>query len=132
MTEVTAYNNPNAPIHRQWIAYVVMDNGKLWGVYSTADTEESARVKIANLWESERARVSLNPQPSGHKPEPKPAPASLPASWDAALMSKAPSAFKGMVWLVNIVSRAKTRVSAETAEAMLASGEWIKGGPRSR
>ena len=133
MTEVTAYHNPNAPVHRRWIAYVVMDNGNLWGVYAIGATEECARAKIANLWESEHARpLGLIPRLRDHKPEVFLEPPSLPSSWDTALTGEAPSTFKGMVWLINKATRAKARVSPEAAEMMLASNDWERGGPRSK
>lgn len=136
MTEVTSYHNPTAPDNRKWIAYVVLGDGKLWGVYATAESQGMAEVKIARLWESERARLALNPQPSAYKPEPKPAQASLPASWEN-LASGVKSdgrghGTKGMVWLIGKTTRLKCRVSPEVAEGMIANGDWERGGPRSK
>jgi len=136
MTEVTAYHNPNAPIERQWIAYVVMDNGNLWGVYSVGDTEECARAKIANLWESEHARpLGLIPRLRDHKPEVFLEPPSLPASWGEIapeVKTNREHATKGMVWLVHKFNRTKCRVAPASADHMIASGDWERGGPRSK
>jgi hypothetical protein len=56
MTEITAYHNPTAPWFREWIAYVVLSDGKLWGVYAIGATEEAAKAKISSLWENEQAK----------------------------------------------------------------------------
>jgi len=129
MTEVTAYNNPFAPINRQWIAYMVMDSGQLWGVYAIGSSEDEAKSKIKTLWESERARVptivnpwvNLDPTQQRH------------GSMEEGLLSKhIPHHLAGLVWLINKADRTKCRVSAETAETMIASGDWERGGPRSK
>lgn len=137
MTEVTAYNNPSAPTHRQWIAYVVMDNGNLWGVYATAPLQWQAKLKIQTLWESERAKISLNPKPTFNRSEVFSAPASSESGWSTnptsidAWASEKP-ARAGSVWLINKVNRNKCRVQPHVAEHMIASGDWERGGPRSR
>lgn len=61
MTEITAYNNPAAPTHRQWIAYVVLDDGKLWGVYATSNEEQTAKARIEQLWIKERGNTAADP-----------------------------------------------------------------------
>lgn len=58
MTEITAYHNATAPVYRQWIAYIVLNDGKLWGVYAIGATEEAAKAKISTLWESERVKAT--------------------------------------------------------------------------
>lgn len=132
MTEVTAYHNPNAPVHRRWIAYVVMDNGNLWGVYSTSDTEESARIKIANLWEIERARpLGLISRLRDHKPEVFSPSPSQPTGWPSELTGEAPMPSGkgqyavGSKWVISAKGE-RARVSAEKAAELVASG-WRYG-----
>lgn len=56
MTEIAAYYNATAPEYRKWIAYVVLSDGKLWGVYATGATEDEAVRKIVALWDNEQAK----------------------------------------------------------------------------
>ena len=124
MTEVTAYNNPNAPVYRQWIAYVVLDNGNLWGVYAIGATEEAAKVKIQTLWESERQR--LNPNPSGYKPAVFSAPGSSETGWPSELTGEAPRASGkgqyavGSKWVISPAGE-RARVGAEKAADLVLS-----------
>jgi hypothetical protein len=129
MTEVTAYNNPNAPIHRQWIAYVVMDNGNLWGVYAIGATEEAAKVKIQTLWESERQkvnRIALGDKPAVFSPSP-----SQPTGWPSELTGEAPRASGkgqyavGSKWVISAKGE-RARVGAEKAAELVANG-WRYG-----
>lgn len=129
MTEVTAYNNPNAPIHRQWIAYVVMDNGNLWGVYAIGATEDAVKTKIQILWESERQKANRNAL--GDKPAVFSAQASLPSFWGETLTSNAPMPSGkgqyaiGSKWVINAQGH-RARVSSEKAAELVANG-WRYG-----
>lgn len=118
--EITAYNNPNAPEHRRWIAYVVLSNGQLWGVYATASTEGAAKEKIGNLWESEKAKI----KPLGNEAHT----VEMPTEWG----DKREHHLAGLVWIINKATREKKRVSPQIAEGLLAFGEWERGGPRSK
>lgn len=129
MTEVTAYNNPNAPAYRQWIAYVVLDNGNLWGVYAIGATEEAAKVKIQTLWESERQRAA-----SGVYRNPSfvfSAPGSSETGWPSELTGEAPRASGkgqyaiGSKWVISPAGE-RARVGAEKAAELVASG-WRYG-----
>lgn len=124
MTEVTAYHNPNAPIHRQWIAYVVMDNGNLWGVYATAALEWQAKEKIKSLWESERQKVArINSQPAGLTFQTAP----LPNQLSPEKTSGRGSHTAGLKWVINPKTGARARVSEDNALVMVATGEWRYG-----
>jgi hypothetical protein len=123
MIEVTAYHNPNAPIHRQWIAYVVMDNGNLWGVYATATLEWQAKEKIRDLWESERQKVARMPRDNN------------PWASETALLPDQPEGEKtsgrgshtaGLKWVINPKSGERVRVSSVNAEQLIANG-WRYG-----
>lgn len=143
MTEVTAYNNPSAPTHRQWIAYVVLDNGNLWGVYAVGATEEAAKTKIQILWERERERVNRNPSgfngatfsapASSTSPQPETPLANDPWAGVKSTPFEAPKHhLAGMVWVINKLSREKKRVSQVEMVALVNTGDWERGGPRSK
>lgn len=131
MSEVTSYHNPNAPVYCQWIAYIVLDDGKLWGVYSTGATQEVAEVKIKTLWDSERAKLGVSQQPAYE--------AAVKAQSDAKKQNdpwanyEAPKHhLAGKVWLIHKHTREKCRVEPHVADNMLQSGDWERGGPRSK
>lgn len=95
--------------HPEFMAYVVMPNGKLWMVPSFAATEKEAVDKIVALWESERKKVQLTP-----------------------FTEEQQHHLSGLVWVIHKITREKKRVSPQEAEGLMAFGEWIKGGPRSK
>lgn len=106
---------------QQWLAYVVMPNGKLWMIVSFGATEEEAKSKIITLWESERAKVRIS---EGAEPDTTNDP------WQA---DRRGHHLAGLVWVVFKKDRTlKKRVAPGTAEGLIASGEWERGGPRSK
>lgn len=101
-----SYDNPNPD--QAWMAYVVMPSGKLWMVPSFAATEKEAVDKIVALWESERKKVNNVAE------------------------EQQPHHLAGLVWVINVKTREKKRVTAVEAEGLMAFGEWERGGPRSK
>lgn len=120
MTEITAYHNPTAPVYRQWIAYVVLSDGKLWGVYAIGATEEAARVKISMLWRNEQAKFKTQS-----------------SSWDDIAESKSSNGddkqhhFANKVWMRHKAERNLVRVPL-TEITMYEGRGYERSGPRSK
>lgn len=157
-TDVVTYKSENAArSDLNWIAQVVLPNGKYWGVYFTGSTESEVVAKAIDLWNSEQARpLGLIPRLRDHKPEVFSEPPSSDSAWPSNPLPNDPwashginattwaniaaddksnkqgHATKGMVWLIHKINRTKCRVRPEVAEGMLASGDWERGGPRSK
>lgn len=134
MTDVVTYYSQNHTDAREaWAAYAIMPNGRRWNVVAFGETEAEASEKIDRLWNSERTRLGFNgavfsapASPSSPQPE-KPL-ANDP--WASPI--KPQHHLAGMMWLIHKVNRNKARVSAAVGEQMLATGEWERGGPRSK
>lgn len=130
MTEITAYHSATAPWFREWIAYVVLSDGKLWGVYATGATEEAARVKISTLWESEQAKFktqssSWDDVPNNRAPEYN--------AWNEAKagVKKQEHHFSNKVWMRHKEDRTLVRVPL--TEIMMYEGKgYERSGPRSK
>lgn len=112
MTEATAYHNPNAPVYRQWIAYMVLDDGKLWGVYATGATEEAAKAKIETLWNKEGSKIT--------KADP----------W-ATVTTDKQHHFAGKIWMRHKETRDLVRVPL-TEISLYEGNGYERSGPRSK
>lgn len=122
MTEITAYHNATAPVYRQWIAYVVLSDGKLWGVYAIGSTEDEAVRKIVALWESERAKVTIvDPWANANQPR-----ANVEQAHNEAKHHRA-----GKIWMRHKETR--ELVSIPLTEITMYEGKgYERSGPRSK
>jgi hypothetical protein len=137
-TDVVTYRSDNAARDNlRWVAYVVLPNGKYWGVMFTGETEEIAVAKAIELWNSERARFSLIQEPKFNKPEAFAAPISSSNPWAATRTSELPfkdgrgAHFAGKLWMRHIETRKLVRVSANQVDSHLANG-YERSSPRSK
>lgn len=118
MIEITAYHNATAPVWRQWIAYVVLSDGKLWGVYATGATDEAAKSKIGALWGNEQAKFKTQS-----------------SSWDDIAEPKSSNGkehhFANKVWMRHKEDRTLVRVPL-TEITMYEQRGFKRSGPRSK
>lgn len=113
MTAVVTYHSANAKPHEAWLAYVVMPDGNQWSVRFAGSTEEEASNRAIALWESERAKCNSEPE-------------------DPWANAGRGAHFLGKTWLINVASREKIRIDKDKADELVATGEWERGGPRSK
>ena len=117
--DTVTYHSTNAKPDSVWMAYVIMPNGQRWNVPSYGATEKEAVDKIVALWESERAKVKTWDDP------------------DVPYVQRYGRADRihhlaGLVWVIHKETREKRRLPASEADALMAFGEWERGGPRSK
>jgi len=128
-TDVVSYCSDNAPrADLTWLAQVVLSNGKFWGVYFTGVTEIEAVNKAVAFWNSEQERLGVKPKPVENNPWAS-VPSRLP---DSPAPQNSRGIKPGAIWLIHKTTREKKVVNGQLAELLLASGEWEKGGPRSK
>lgn len=121
---ITYYSQNSTNPNEVWSAYAIMPNGQRWGVVAFGDTEKQAVDKIVALYQQERGKVkAVNPWAEMAKPLVD----TIPKQYDTQQHHLA-----GRVWLINISTREKVRVDPDKADAMIATGEWQRGGPRSK
>lgn len=125
MINTITYFSQNATPSEAWMAYALLPNGKRWNVYATGSTEAEAVGKIVSLYESERAKVKpVDPWSALAKP--------LIDAIPEKYATGRGSHFVGKSWLINKATREKIRVPTGDVNKYLETGEWEKGGPRSK
>lgn len=130
MPEVAVYYDisDKAVPERAFLAYIVLDNGTLWGVRFEGTSEESVKAKALACWQREQAKAKqLEPHVSDG--ETTNSTHSLNAS-ELRIHHNA-----GKVWMIRRDADGrisdKRRVTEEQASALLWAG-WERGGPRSK
>lgn len=137
MIETITYYSTNEKVSREmaWLAFIVLPNGKLWDVRFSGATEEEAKQKAIELWESERAKVSQTPLE--HKPCVKSAQPLPDSSWDEKPTPIDPWASEkqhhraGKVWMRHKENRDLISIPL-TEISMYESRGYERGGPRSK
>jgi hypothetical protein len=120
MTNVITYHSDDASPFDAWLGFVVLPNGNNLMIHFTGPSEEAVKAKATSFYETEIAKVKAQPFIDSPVADP----------WTVA--SGRGAHFAGKTWVMNVVSREKRRVEPSEADSMIASGEWIKAGPRSK
>lgn len=116
-----------------WLAFIVLPNGKLWDVRFSGATEEEAKLKAIELWESERVKAGLIPN--------DPAYSSFVDPWSEVSSSSKPekltsglgrgSHLRGKTWMRHKETRDLIAVPL-TEITLYESRGYERGGPRSK
>lgn len=110
------YFAPLAAEQERWAVTAFMPNGDKAHIIAFGPTEEFARNKIVGLIERELARYSKT----------------VPSEEISRPVTGRGAHFIGKTWVIHNVTREKRRVDTAEATKLIESGEWAKGGPRSK
>jgi hypothetical protein len=125
---VYTYFSEDAPENMQWRAEVYLKDGmSMGGIYGR--DREDVRSRATVLMDNEFARQKK--LTSGYSNVSENSEARKPTSPAPAKGGRG-AQFIGKTWVMNINTREKKRVMPSEADAMVASGAWIKAGPRSK
>lgn len=118
MIEVATYYSKNyCP---QWLAFIILPNGKYWDVRFSGATEEEAKQKALSLWEVERGKLKIEDDPCIDN-------AKAGDPWT----NPSQHHLTGRIWMINKVTREKKRIPL-TEIVMYEQLGWERGGPRSK
>ena len=120
--QILTYQSTNAPAHKAWIAYPVLDG--LWLVRCEAATEAAAIERAKAWYEAEKvrqARIVGKSDDEGNDFKP----AAVPSVGSGRGLH-----FAGKVWMVNRETGHKCRIMPELQGSYEAKG-YVRGGPRS-
>lgn len=114
---IVTYEAKSADIKPEWswVAYIVLPNGEYLGIMFRDYTKDGVVAKAEQFWLE------------NYKPVADAAVANINDR-----ISEIGKANAGKVWMIHKVTREKRRMEPEIAEPLLASGEWERGGARSR
>lgn len=103
-----------------WLAFIVLPNGKLWDVRFSGATEEEAKQKAFELWERERkiyevVQIYKEIEEKGIDP------------W----ASEKQHHLAGKIWMIHKETREKIRIPL-TEISMYEQRGYERGGPRSK
>ena len=113
MVEVVTYKLASGNAVWQWLAFVILPNGKLWDVRFSGATEEEARQKALDLWNAEYAKIrqeQIDP-------------------WASEAQKQ--HHFVNTIWVIHKDTREKKRIPL-TEINMYEKNGWERGGPRSK
>lgn len=116
--KTVSYFAPLAQENERWMVCAILPNGQRWEVYSFGATEEAAREKIVALAERELAKYANHPKDESAAPKTTTEPGA--------------NRFAGTTWIIHKTTREKRRAPSLEADILIATGEWERGGPRSK
>lgn len=120
MVEILTYHSVNAPAHKAWLAYPVLDG--LWLVRCEAATEIEAIERAKAWYEAEKARQQRIVGKSEDE---------QPVARDSERSNPGRGAgFMGSVWLLNRATGHRLRAAAGEAARLIEQG-YVRAGPRS-
>jgi len=115
---IVTYRSSNAAPGKEFAAYIVLPNGEYLGIMFTASTEEAATAKAKRFMDEEKFKAKFSIADDDN----------VNAIMEATGVNRGHH-LAGKVWMVNVATREKRRVSPEDAAAL---GEgWVRGGPKS-